>query len=493
MPRPPTCGTCSRARRSSTPIPERYRPPGRSDCRPAPRLSGDARDRARRSGPSSTGSAASSRSTAAARSAACACIPRSSTSWSARSSSTDLRVYQAQVSAKYTGDANFEQPMHTDRNHSCLPPRMEPPWWHVESFLYLSDVDEGTAPTHLVRRGDAVGRSTNRIFMPDDDPELYAAERAAVGVPRFAARVPARRVPSRRRPDAPGRPPLPVERQLQGRGHRLDRLPHACSRTRRIRRGCSSSRRRRRASSSCSGSRRPVIRCGRRRSSTRRARSIRSSTSSLGGARFVDDRGGHGPEVAHDADPAERRAARSRSCRSATSGSPGGPTTGSGGGCCASPRRRSRARRAACCGSCRRSRSARRPNTCATELTVNVTCQSSTVDAKNPMTQAAPAADQEADDAERPRPDPVVLVEEAQLGVLGEVADLACGRPRCTCRRGSSRRGSTRSRAWASARRARCRRSGGGCGGARPTTAGPSARPSCRRTRARTARTRLSR
>src|SRR5258706_15554938 len=30
----------------------------------------------------------------------------------------DLRVYQAQASAKYTCDANFEQPMHTDRNHS---------------------------------------------------------------------------------------------------------------------------------------------------------------------------------------------------------------------------------------------------------------------------------------------------------------------------------------------------------------------------------------
>lgn len=95
---------------------------------------------------------------------------------------TDLRVYQNQVSAKYAGDANFEQPMHTDRNHSFLPPRMEPPWWHVESFLYLSDVDEGTAPTSLVRRQDSVGRSTNSIFMPDGDPELYASERSATGI-----------------------------------------------------------------------------------------------------------------------------------------------------------------------------------------------------------------------------------------------------------------------------------------------------------------------
>lgn len=95
---------------------------------------------------------------------------------------TDLRVYQNQVSAKYAGDANFEQPMHTDRNHSFLPPRMEPPWWHVESFLYLSDVDEGTAPTSLVRRRDSVGRSTNNMYMPDGDPKLYASERSATGV-----------------------------------------------------------------------------------------------------------------------------------------------------------------------------------------------------------------------------------------------------------------------------------------------------------------------
>jgi hypothetical protein len=95
--------------------------------------------------------------------------------------SEDLRIYQAQVSAKYAGDANFEQPMHTDRNHSFLPPRSEAPWWHVESFLYLTDVDDGTAPTHLVKRPDSADRSPNRIFMPDGDPEIYAREHAAIG------------------------------------------------------------------------------------------------------------------------------------------------------------------------------------------------------------------------------------------------------------------------------------------------------------------------
>jgi hypothetical protein len=96
---------------------------------------------------------------------------------------TDLRLYQAQTSAKYTGFTNYEQPMHTDRNHSWLPPRVERPWWHIETFLYLSDVGEATAPTHLVRVGDAAGRATTApLLMPKGDPALYAAERPAAGV-----------------------------------------------------------------------------------------------------------------------------------------------------------------------------------------------------------------------------------------------------------------------------------------------------------------------
>ena len=95
----------------------------------------------------------------------------------------DLRLYQVGVSAKYAGLTNYEQPMHTDRNHSWLPPRAEPPWLHVEAFLYLTDVDAGTAPTHLVSLRDSVGRSaTMPLIMPAADPEIYAAERPAPGV-----------------------------------------------------------------------------------------------------------------------------------------------------------------------------------------------------------------------------------------------------------------------------------------------------------------------
>jgi hypothetical protein len=95
---------------------------------------------------------------------------------------TDIRLYQGGLSAKYTGLTNYEQPMHTDRNHSWLPARSEPEWRHVETFLYLSDVDESSAPTHLVALRDSVGQATTvPLLWPSRSAEIYAAERPAIG------------------------------------------------------------------------------------------------------------------------------------------------------------------------------------------------------------------------------------------------------------------------------------------------------------------------
>jgi hypothetical protein len=94
----------------------------------------------------------------------------------------DLRIYQGQVSAKYAGETNYEQPMHTDRNHSWLPlptGRL----WHIEGFLYLSDVHDGNAPTHVVSVQNASGRpTTTPLIMPSWDPAIYEAERPARGI-----------------------------------------------------------------------------------------------------------------------------------------------------------------------------------------------------------------------------------------------------------------------------------------------------------------------
>jgi hypothetical protein len=95
--------------------------------------------------------------------------------------SVELRVYQMSVWAKYTGMADYAQPLHQDHNHSIVPPRCEPGWWHVEGFLYLSDVDDGVAPTHAVSVRDSAGRMQIAPLSPDDAPELYEAAVAAAG------------------------------------------------------------------------------------------------------------------------------------------------------------------------------------------------------------------------------------------------------------------------------------------------------------------------
>jgi hypothetical protein len=95
----------------------------------------------------------------------------------------DIRLYQAHASAKYSGLTNYEQPMHTDRNHSWLPAGTTSPWWNLEGFLYLSDVGEDDNPTRMVSvRDSAHLTESTPIVMPDREPGVYASERRASGV-----------------------------------------------------------------------------------------------------------------------------------------------------------------------------------------------------------------------------------------------------------------------------------------------------------------------
>ena len=95
----------------------------------------------------------------------------------------DIRLYQIHLTAKYEGITNYEQPMHTDRNHSWLPALGAPPWWNLEGFLYLSDVTEADNPTRVVSTGDSTAVSpATPVLMPHTSPDIYAAERQAIGV-----------------------------------------------------------------------------------------------------------------------------------------------------------------------------------------------------------------------------------------------------------------------------------------------------------------------
>ncbi len=95
----------------------------------------------------------------------------------------DIRLYQAHASAKYSGLTNYEQPMHTDRNHSWLPAGTTSPWWNLEGFLYLSDVAEDDNPTRMVSVRDTSHLTeATPIVMPDTHPDVYASEHRASGV-----------------------------------------------------------------------------------------------------------------------------------------------------------------------------------------------------------------------------------------------------------------------------------------------------------------------
>ncbi len=98
--------------------------------------------------------------------------------------STDIRLYQAQASAKYSGLTNYEQPMHVDRNHSWIPAGNASPWWNLQGFLYLSDVEASSNPTHVVsvRHSSGFESPYGVVLAGMEGDDLYAHEGPAPGV-----------------------------------------------------------------------------------------------------------------------------------------------------------------------------------------------------------------------------------------------------------------------------------------------------------------------
>ncbi|MDH6113590.1 hypothetical protein P3T36_005247 [Kitasatospora sp. MAP12-15] len=95
----------------------------------------------------------------------------------------DLRIYQAQLWAKYAGATNYAQPLHLDySSHTLLVPKRDSRPRQVEMFLYLSDITDGRGPTRLVPR-----RLTRDLppvpyrVWPGTHPHLYRAEVSCPG------------------------------------------------------------------------------------------------------------------------------------------------------------------------------------------------------------------------------------------------------------------------------------------------------------------------
>lgn len=65
----------------------------------------------------------------------------------------DVRLYQAETFAKYTGVTQYAQPFHIDyTNHVMLPPRRDGRFRQAQMFLYLSDVTAAHGATRIVSR-----------------------------------------------------------------------------------------------------------------------------------------------------------------------------------------------------------------------------------------------------------------------------------------------------------------------------------------------------
>jgi hypothetical protein len=96
---------------------------------------------------------------------------------------SDLRLYQAALSAKYAGGAESdEQLLHADYgNHTLVVPRADVGYQHLELFVYLSDVTADAA-TRLVSRRLTGHIPVERTYLGlNEYGYLYDAEVAAAG------------------------------------------------------------------------------------------------------------------------------------------------------------------------------------------------------------------------------------------------------------------------------------------------------------------------
>ena len=90
----------------------------------------------------------------------------------------DVRLYQAETFAKYSGVTQYDQPFHADyTNHVMLPPRRDGRYRQIQLFLFLSDVTAAHGPTRIVSR-----------TLSDDVPVMQLSfPRARVAAERHAA------------------------------------------------------------------------------------------------------------------------------------------------------------------------------------------------------------------------------------------------------------------------------------------------------------------
>jgi len=86
-----------------------------------------------------------------------------------------VHLYQCQVWAKYTGDADYDQPFHCDYvNHTLVAPSEDARHNSVTILCYFSDVTEAHGPAHYVTRTDSAKVAGPEATL-SGDPQLQRA------------------------------------------------------------------------------------------------------------------------------------------------------------------------------------------------------------------------------------------------------------------------------------------------------------------------------
>lgn len=85
----------------------------------------------------------------------------------------DVHVYQCQAWAKFTGDADYDQPFHTDfANHTLTVPSEDAHLNSVTILCYFTDVTEAHGPAHYVKRTDSAKIGGPEMNFTQDSAEL---------------------------------------------------------------------------------------------------------------------------------------------------------------------------------------------------------------------------------------------------------------------------------------------------------------------------------
>ena len=87
----------------------------------------------------------------------------------------DVRVYQCQSWAKFTGDSDYDQPFHTDfSNHTLTVPSEDAAKNSITILCYFSDVTDAHGAMHFVTRPDANSVGADPELSLSRDPAVHA-------------------------------------------------------------------------------------------------------------------------------------------------------------------------------------------------------------------------------------------------------------------------------------------------------------------------------